>query len=146
MDLFNAFTPSFSLKYDFFSRAPYEGCYSVLLDIFNLAKKEIIIIDNYIGKELLDELRIINRKILVISSNITDTLKNKYLKQYNNVSFAKNDSYHDRFIIIDRKRIFRCGASFKDLGKKCFGIHELENKIEIEKIINDITNNCSIDN
>ena len=90
--------------------------------------------------------RNINKKIIFISSNISEVLKNKYLKQYNNVSFINNNSYHDRFIIIDRKRIFHCGASFKDLGKKCFGIHEIENKIEIEKLVSEVINNCSIEN
>ena len=99
-----------------------------------------------IGKVLLDELRNINKKIIVISSNISEDLKNKYLKQYNNVSFINNNSYHDRFIIIDRKRVFHCGASFKDLGKKCFAINEVENKTEIDKLINDVIKNCSIDN
>ena len=77
-----------------------------LLEIFDIAKEKIIIIDNYMGKVLLDELRNINKKIIIISSNINDTLKKKYLKQYNNVNFINNDSYHDRFIIIDRKRVF----------------------------------------
>ena len=94
----------------------------------------------------IDELRNINRKIIVISSNINDTLKKKYLKQYNNIKFINNESYHDRFIIIDRKRVFHCGASFKDLGKKCFAINEIENKIENDKLINNIIKNCSIDN
>ena len=98
------------------------------------------------GKTLLDELRNINRKIIIISSNINDTLKKKYLKQYNNIKFINNESYHDRFIIIDRKRVFHCGASFKDLGKKCFAINEIENKIENGKLINDVIKNCSIDN
>ena len=98
------------------------------------------------GKVLLDELRNINRIMIVISSNIDETLKKKYLKQYNNIKFINNDSYHDRFIIIDRKKVFHCGASFKDLGKKCFAINEIENKNEIEKLINEVINNCSIDN
>ena len=145
-ELFDKFNPKTITKNSIFFRGDIYDSYSVLLEIFYLAKEEIIIIDNYIGKKLLDELRNINGKIIVISSNISDTLRNKYLKQYNNVSFTKNDSYHDRFIIIDRKRIFHCGASSKDLGKKCFGIHELENKIEIERLINDVLTNCSIDN
>ena len=44
---------------------------------------------------------------------------NQLEKQYNNIKFINNDSYHDRFIIIDRKIAFHSGASFKDLGKKC---------------------------
>ena len=112
--------------------------YSVLLEIFNLSKDEIIIIDNYAGKELLDDLKTINKKIIIISSNINDSLKSKYLKQYSNVTFYNNNSYHDRFIIVDKKRVFHSGASFKDLGKKCFAINEIENKKENEKILENI--------
>ena len=145
-ELFNKFDHRVITKNSIFFKGDIYDAYSVLLEIFDIAKEEIIIIDNYIGKVLLDELRNINKKIIVISSNISEVLKNKYLKQYNNVSFINNNSYHDRFIIIDRKRIFHCGASFKNLGKKCFGIHDIENKIEIEKLVSEVINNCSIEN
>ena len=124
-ELFDTFNPKVITKNSIFFQNDIYDAYSVLLEIFSLAKVEIIIIDNYIGKTLLDDLRIINKKIIIISSNINDTLKKKYLKQYNNVNFINNDSYHDRFIIIDRKKVFHCGASFKDLGKKCFAINEI---------------------
>ena len=145
-ELFDKFNPKVITKNSIFFHNDIYDAYSVLLEIFDIAKEEIIIIDNYMGKVLLDELRNINKKIIIISSNINDTLKKKYLKQYNNIKFINNESYHDRFIIIDRKRVFHCGASFKDLGKKCFGINEIENKIEREKLVNDVIKNCSIDN
>lgn len=145
-ELFDKFNPKVITKNSIFFHNDIYDAYSVLLEIFDIAKEEIIIIDNYMGKVLLDELRNINKKIIIISSNINYTLKEKYLKQYNNIKFINNESYHDRFIIIDRKRVFHCGASFKDLGKKCFGINEIENKIEREKLVNDVIKNCSIDN
>ena len=145
-ELFDKFNPKVITKNSIFFHNDIYDAYSVLLEIIDIAKEEVIIIDNYMGKTLLDELRNINRKIIIISSNINDTLKKKYLKQYNNIKFINNESYHDRFIIIDRKRVFHCGASFKDLGKKCFGINEIENKIEREKLINDVITNCNIDN
>ena len=145
-ELFDKFNPKVITKNSIFFHNDIYDAYSVLLEIFDLAKEEIIIIDNYIGKKILDELRTINKEIIVISSNINDTLKGKYLKQYNNITFINKDSYHDRFIIIDRKIIFHSGASFKDLGKKCFAINEIENKIEREKLVNDVIKNCSIDN
>ncbi|MBQ9181741.1 MAG: ORF6N domain-containing protein [Bacilli bacterium] len=145
-ELFDKFNPKVITKNSIFFKGDIYDAYSVLLEIFSLAKEEIIILDNYLGKKLLDELRIINRKIIIVSANINETLKSKYSKQYSNVTFINKDSYHDRFIIIDRKRVFHCGASFKDLGKKCFGINEIENKIEIEKLINEVINNCSIGN
>ena len=145
-ELFDKFNPKVITKKSIFFQNDIYDAYSVLLEIFDIATEEIIIIDNYIGKALLDELRNINRKLIVVSSNIDEILKKKYLKQYNNIKFINNDSYHDRFIIIDRKIVFHSGASFKDLGKKCFAINEIENKIEREKLINDVVTNCSIDN
>ena len=110
--------------------------YSLLIDILSIANKEVIIIDNYAGKELLDMLKVINVKIIIVSKNIDEALKNKYEKQYNNVKFINSDIFHDRFIIIDRNILYHSGASFKDLGKKCFAI----NKIESEEILFELLN------
>ena len=107
----------------FFKNDIYDA-YSVMMDIFNNSKEEIIIIDNYASKELLDILRDIDRKIIIVSKNINKELKKKYESQYNNVTFIQNDSFHDRFIIIDKVRMFIIGASLKDIGKKCFAICE----------------------
>ena len=117
----------------FFDGQIYDA-YSLLLDILNSAKKEIIIIDNYAGKELLDILKMINVNIIIYSANMNETLIKKYKSQYNNVELVFNNKFHDRFIIIDNKYIYHCGSSFKDLGKKCFAI----NKIESNKILNDV--------
>ena len=95
----------------FFEKELYDA-YSVLLDIFNKAREEIIIIDNYAGKELLDILKKIDRKIIIVSKNIDEILKKKYESQYKNVTFINNNSFHDRFIILDRKKLYSCGASF----------------------------------
>lgn len=119
----------------------YEGqiydAYSLLMDILNKAINSIIIIDNYAGKELLDILKEINKPITIISKNINETIKNKYLKQYNNITFINNDTFHDRFIIIDNNILFTCGASFKDLGKKCFCLSRIEDK----EILNSLLKN-----
>ena len=109
--------------------------YSLLLDILNKSKKEIIIIDNYAGKELLDILKEINKKIIIVSKNINEELKKKYTSQYTNITFINNDSFHDRFIIIDKLLLYHCGSSFKDLGKKCFAINKIDQKEYINIII-----------
>ena len=116
----------------------YEGqiydAYSLLMDILSKAKEEVIIIDNYAGKELLDIIKDIKQNIKIVSSNIDSTLKKKYESQYSNVTFMNNNTFHDRFVIIDRKELYNSGASFKDLGNKCFAL----NKIEDKKILNNI--------
>jgi len=52
--------------------------YSLFLDILNQSKKEIVIIDNYASKELLDTLKKIDKKIIIVSKNIDEVLKKKY--------------------------------------------------------------------
>ena len=46
--------------------------------------------------------------------------------------------FHDRFIIIDRKKLYSCGSSFKDLGKKCFAINEIDSKELTNNLLNKI--------
>ena len=105
------------------------------MDIFKNARREIIIIDNYAGKELLDIVKKINKKIIIVSKNVDEVLKKKYESQYNNVTFINCDSFHDRFIILDRYRLYSCGASFKDMGKKCFAINEFDDVEYLDKIL-----------
>jgi len=80
-------------------------------------------------------LKDIDKKIIIVSKNIDNKLKNKYEKQYHNVEFINNDSFHDRFIILDRYVLYSCGASFKDLGKKCFAISKFNDIRYVDKII-----------
>ena len=49
----------------FFEGELYDA-YSIFIDILKKAKKEIIIIDNYAGKELLDMVKSINNKIIFV--------------------------------------------------------------------------------
>ena len=124
-------------KFDTFSNELFfEGqiydAHSLLLDIFSTSKKSIVIIDNYISKELLDVLSKTNKEVTIHTKNIDNTLINKYQSQYNNITIKINNSFHDRFIIIDNTILYHCGASFKDLGKKCLAINKMDN-IKITK-------------
>ena len=64
----------------FFENELYDA-YSLLIDIFGKSNKEIVIIDNYAGKELLDILKSI-KKIIIVLNNINNVLKSKYEHQY----------------------------------------------------------------
>ena len=77
---------------------------------------------------MLDIVSKTNKNVTIISKNMDDILIKKYQKQYNNISLINNDSFHDRFIIIDKEKLYTCGSSFKDLGKKCFAITLIDNK------------------
>ncbi len=121
----------------FFEGELYDA-YSVFVDILNSSKKEIIIIDNYCSKELLDILKDIERKIIIVSKNIDETLKTKYESQYNNVTFIYNNSIHDRFIILDKKELYTSGSSFKDTGKKCFYIGKIDNQDNLSNLLKEL--------
>ena len=90
------------------------------------------------GKQLFDILKEIKINIKVVTKNIDEISYKKYIEQYKNIEIINNDKFHDRFIIIDKKTLYHSGASFKDIGKKCFGINKIENKEIIEKILKDI--------
>ena len=137
-ELFDKFNPNDIIKKCIFFEKEFYDAYSLLLDIFNSSLDEIIIIDNYAGKELLDILKEINKKIIIVSKNINEILKKKYESQYDNITFINNDSFHDRFIIIDKKKLYSCGASFKELGKRCFCIYENNNKEYLPRILETI--------
>lgn len=85
---------------------------------------------------MLKILKNVDKKIIVISKNIDNILVKKYKNEYSNIEFKNIDIFHDRFIIIDRKKLYSCGASFKDLGKKCFAINEMKS----EELINNLLN------
>ena len=137
-ELFDKFNPNDIIQKCIFFERDFYDAYSLLLDIFNSSFKEIIIIDNYAGKELLDILKNIKKRIIIVSKNINEILKKKYESQYNNVIFINNNSFHDRFIIIDRNKFYSCGASFKELGKRCFCIYENNDKEYLQRILKTI--------
>jgi hypothetical protein len=108
-------------------------------DLIKQAKKEIILIDNYVDYNtllLFSDLKDIYVKIY--TKNITDKLKldlKKFKKQFFEIKINKFNKSHDRFLIIDDK-ICHFGASLKDLGKKWFAFSKLDlDSIEILKKI-----------
>ena len=123
----------------------YEGqiydAYSLLIDIFKEAKEEIIIIDNYADKSILDMITNLNVKVIIVTKKfnlLKDIDIKKYNRQYNNLKVIYSDKFHDRFIILDKKVLYHSGASYKDLGNKCFAITKIEDKWYLETIIKNI--------
>jgi len=121
-------------NYHLFFKGQIYDAYSLLIDILNRSKKEIVIIDNYVDKNLLDILSRTEKDVIVITNKYNNQDYDKYRKQYNNMRLIINNNFHDRFIIIDKEILYHCGASFKDLGKKCFEISKIEDK----DILNDL--------
>ena len=129
-------------NYIFFEGQVYDA-YSLLLSVFEKAKEEIIIIDNYTNHKVLDLISKLKVKVTIVSKNMSKTLIEKYRKQYNNLEIMNDNSYHDRFIIIDNKELYHFGSSIKDVGNKCFGINRIDDGDYLEKILREIRNKRS---
>ena len=117
--------------------------YSKIKDIFLFTKNELVIIDSYADKTILDMIKELNVKVLLITkenNKLTSLDIEKYNKQYNNLTVVKNNSFHDRYFIIDKKEVYHCGTSINYAGSKVFSINILEDDIVKCKLINEITN------
>ena len=123
----------------------YEGqiydAYSLLIDIFKEAKKEIIIIDNYADKSILDMITNLKVEVTIVTRKfnlLKDIDIKKYNRQYHNLKVIYSDKFHDRFVILDKKVLYHSGASFKDLGNKCFAINKIEDNEYLKNILKKI--------
>jgi hypothetical protein len=139
-------------KIDFFVKTalpPAEGiffdgqifdAYKFVSDLIETAKKEIVIIDNYVNTSVLNLLskRKNGVKATVYTKEISVTLQqdiDRYNAQYENVEVKAFTKSHDRFLIIDNA-IYHIGASLKDLGKKWFAFSKMiQNASELLKNI-----------
>ena len=113
--------------------------YNLIVNIIKRAESKILIIDNYIDDSILEMLSKKKEgvEVVIITSNKSNILKldiQKFNKEYPTLKIAKSDKFHDRFIIIDDKELYHCGASLKDLGKKCFGINRIDDDEYIESL------------
>ncbi len=122
----------------FFDGQIYDS-YSLIIDIIKTAKSKILIIDNYIDDSILKMLSKKNKDVEVViltsqNSNISKLDINKFNKQYGALKIAKTNKFHDRFIAIDNKKLYHCGASLKDLGKRCFAISKIEDMEYVKKM------------
>lgn len=128
-----------AFKQKIFFKGQIYDAYELIIDIIKTAKAKIVIIDNYIDDSILKMLQKKNKNVEVIiltsqSCNLTKLDVKKFNEQYPTLKIASTDKFHDRFIIIDNKELYHCGASLKDLGKKCFGINKIEGMDFIESI------------
>ncbi len=100
--------------------------YSKILEIFISAKKELIIVDSYADKTLLDIVRRLKINVIIVTkeNNLLKEIDiNKYNEQYSNLKLIYNETFHDRYFIIDNKIIYHCGTSINRIGHKTFCIN-----------------------
>lgn len=137
--VFSLFQGEESITQRIFFEGQIWDSYSLIIDIIKKAKNKITIIDNYIDDSILKMLVKKNKDVEVViltsnKSNISNLDVQKFNKEYPSLKLAKTNKFHDRFIIIDEIELYHCGASIKDLGKKCFAISKVENKEMLEML------------
>ena len=81
--------------------------YSKILDILKEAKEELIIVDGYADKSLLDLIKNLGVQVALIvktKSLLTETDINKYNSQYSNLKIIYDDTFHDRYFLLIKKK------------------------------------------
>ena len=108
--------------------------------IYGMAKKSVLIVDNYVDVKTLNLLRNVHEgvSILIASdlygrTSVTDDMLNDFRAAMPGVSIDKVSAahkFHDRYILIDFKtkseKLYHCGASSKDAGNKITTIVRLD--------------------
>lgn len=116
--------------------------YSKILEIFKSATREIIVVDGYADKTLLDIIRNIDIAVKVFTYSKNDSFKilcAKYQKQYSNIKVVYDDTFHDRYFILDQTIVYHCGTSINHAGSKTFSINLLEDDIVKHALISRLT-------
>ena len=126
-------------------------------EIYSYAKNTIHIIDNYIGLKTLVLLKDMaaSVKVTIFSDNVNHGLHQTefadFQREYPNVNItlrALGGIYHDRYIFIDwgtkNEKIFHCGGSSKDGGKRVTSISQVEDVMLYQSIIGSLQNNVAL--
>lgn len=142
-EVFNRLAGQEEIKQIIFYRGQVYDAFSFLVDLIQRAKKDIVLIDNYVDTNTLN---ILSRKESNVAVRISGSNRSGlserdvelFNSQYSGLSLRITDDFHDRFIIIDRQEVYHVGASLKDAGKKSFGITKIEDKALVKSLLDRI--------
>lgn len=117
--------------------------YSKIQEIFANAKKNLVIIDAYADQTILDIIKRLDIDVTIITRSnnlLTKQDIENYNKQYHNLKVIYNNTFHDRYFVLDESEVYHCGASINRIGYKTFSITQVRDsdmcKLLIEKIQN----------
>ena len=139
-ETFDKFDEKEKINEVYFNGQTYDA-YSRIIDIMKKAKKEIIIIDSYVDKTILDMISKIDINVILVTRENSKLSKldiDKYNNEYHNLEVIYNDTFHDRYIVIDNGIIYHIGASINHAGKRTFSINLLKDTFVIDNLYNKI--------
>ena len=137
---FNKFEGKRKVNEIYFNGQIYDA-YSKIIDILKESKKEIVIIDGYADKTVLDIISKLDVKVTIICNENCLLSKmdiKKYNEQYSNLKVKYDSTFHDRYFMLDGSILYHCGTSLNRIGYKTFSINKIEDKEIISLIINRI--------
>ena len=115
--------------------------YSKIQDIFKETKNKLVIIDGYADNAILDTIKRLNVKVTIITKSnnlLTNQDIEKYNKQYNNLTVKYDNTFHDRYFILDDSIVYHCGASINRIGYNTFSITKINDNEIKNALINKI--------
>ena len=141
--VFNYIATNTEVKQNIFFDGQIYDAFSFIVGLVKKAKKEIILIDNYVDVNTLNILCKKNKGVDVVittagKGNLSTKDITKFNAQYPKLYVKTTTDFHDRFLIIDKAEVYHIGASIKDAGKKSFGITKIEDKDLINSLLNKV--------
>ncbi len=124
----------------YFNRQIYDA-YFKIYEIFSSATKKLIIIDSYADNTILDIIKRLNIQVIIITKLNNLLTKQdiiKYSKQYNNLKVIYNNTFHDRYFVLDEMVVYHCGASVNRIGYKTFSISMVGDNDMCEALIDKV--------
>ena len=117
--------------------------YSNILNIFSKAKKKLVIIHSYADNTILNIAKRLKVKVTLITKKnnlLTNQDIEKYNKQYNNLTIIYDNTYHDRYFILDDEVVYHCGTSINRIGYKTFCINLISDEDIVKSLFSKINN------
>ena len=115
--------------------------YYKIYQIFNKCKNELIV-DNYADPTVLDIIKRLDIKVTIITKKdnlLTKQDIDKYNLEYHNLIVIYNNTFHDRYFILDKNIAYHCGASINRIGYKIFSITLMGDKFACNNLLDYVT-------
>jgi hypothetical protein len=128
----------------FLAQTQYDA-FGTITKIFQSAKRDILVVDNFLGCEILDMLAAVDTRpsVRILTHKPTTDFKvavSKFLGQYGGALEVRRHGaqIHDRAIVTDDSNFYALGASIKDLGKNLSLMNRIETPAVIAKLRSDL--------
>ena len=118
------------------------------IEIYQQANKSIYVVDDYMNAKSLQHLsqKADGVEVILFTENgkggrgfLTNSLVTDFQNEYPTIRIKPNPDCHDRLIVLDygeeTEKVYHCGASSKDAGKKLCAINQITETAIIHPVI-----------